>query len=439
MFRNTLAAVAATALVVSACSDATETAVAPALENTQPSALFATGRAPEQVMPGEVVVKMKPGADVASVGRAHGLEVAGHGYAGAFAVLRGAVGNERAAAQALKGDARVEWAEPNYLRQPHAIDPRLWAFFNPGGLNIRYSSGKNSGQPLGASYASIADADEDNIEAYAAGGGAVVVGSIDTGVDMAHPEFAGRLIAGRDWYNNDNDPSDDDNHGTHTSGTMAGLTVGVAGVSGAAANVKIHVQKVCGRRGCPISAMASAIRAAADVPGMVAMNLSIGGTSLSTAERDAIAYATGKNVLVIASAGNSNVSTVDCPACDPNAISVAATNWRDAKAYYSSWGSGLDISAPGGELYSNTTSEAGIYSSVRGGYGYMQGTSMAAPQVTGTAGIVASKTGLRGAALRARLEGTVDDIGAGGYDTTFGNGRVNSYRAVTNSSLGAGL
>ena len=439
MFRNSLAAVAATALVVSACSDAAETAVAPALENTQPSALFATGRAPEQVMPGEVVVKMKPGADVATVGRAHGLAVAGNGYAGAFAVLRGAVGNERAAAQALKGDARVEWAEPNYLRQKHAIDARLWAFFNPGGLNIRYSSGKNSGQPLGASYASIADADEDNIEAYAAGGGAVVVGSIDTGVDLSHPEFAGRLILGHDWYNNDSNPSDDDDHGTHTSGTMAGLTVGIAGVSGAAANVKIHVQKVCGRRGCPISAMANAIRAAADVPGMVAVNVSIGGTSLSTAERDAIAYATGKNVLVIASAGNSNVGTVDCPACDPNAISVAATNWRDARAYYSSWGSGLDISAPGGELYSNTTAEAGIYSAVRGGYGYMQGTSMAAPQVTGTAAIVASVTGLRGAALRARLEGTADDKGAGGYDTTFGNGRINSYRAVTNSSLAGGL
>ena len=79
----------------------------------------------------------------------------------------------------------------------------------------------------------------------------MVIGSIDTGVELTHPEFTGRLIAGRDWYNNDTNPTDDEGHGTHTTGTMAGSTVGVAGVSGAAAHVKVYVQKVCGRRGCP--------------------------------------------------------------------------------------------------------------------------------------------------------------------------------------------
>ncbi|MBD0328442.1 MAG: S8 family serine peptidase, partial [Pyrinomonadaceae bacterium] len=240
-------------------------------------------------------------------------------------------------------------------------------------------------------------------------------------------------------YSNDNDPSDTDDHGTHTTGTMVGQTVGVAGVTGAGPNVTVYVQRVCGPRGCPTSAIVSAIRAAADYPGMVAMNLSLGGSSISQAEKDALAYATTKSVLVIASAGNSNTSTVGCPACDPQAISVAATNWSDGRASYSQWGAGLDISAHGGELYSNTTSEGGIYSSIRGGYGYMQGTSMAAPQVTGAAGVVASKTGLRGAALRTRLEGSADDIGTSGYDTTFGNGRLNVHRAVTGQSLGAGL
>ena len=305
---------------------------------------------------------------------------------------------------------------------------------------MRFTRGGSSGQPIGASYASTADADQDNIEGYAAGGTQVVVGSIDTGADMDHPQLAGRTIAGRDWVDNDNDPNDINGHGTHTSGTMAGTTVGVAGVAGAASNVRVYVQRVCGRRGCPSAAIASAIRAAADYPGLVAMNLSLGGGSLSTGERDAIAYATGKNVLVIASTGNDGVSTVSCPACDPNAISVGASNWKDARASYSNYGSGIDITAPGGECYSNTTAEGCIYSAyLEGGYTFMQGTSMAAPQVTGTAAIVASKTTLRGAALRARLEGTTDDKGSAGYDTTFGNGRLNSYRAVTNSSLGAGL
>jgi serine protease len=126
---------------------------------------------------------------------------------------------------------------------------------------------------------------------------------------------------------------------------------------------------------------------------------------------------------------------VSCPACDPGAISVAATNWADGQSYYTNYGAGLDISAPGGELYSNTTKEAGIYSSVINGYAYYQGTSMAAPQVTGAAAVVASVTGLRGAALRARLESTADDKGTAGYDTRFGNGRLNAFRAATGGNL----
>ena len=166
------------------------------------------------------------------------------------------------------------------------------------------------------------------------------------------------------------------------------------------------------------------------------MNLSLGGPTESQSEKDAITYALANNALVIASAGNGGTGTVSCPACDPNAIAVGATNWRDAKAYYTNWGTGLDIVSPGGELYSNTTSEAGILSAyLGGGYAYLQGTSMAAPQVTGTAGVVASTTGARGSALRARLLGSTDNLGAAGYDTDFGCGRLNTYKAVTASSL----
>lgn len=432
------AVIAAATLI--ACSDEV---TSPSLSAPQtPNLAVNSGR--EEVVAGEVIVRTVDGVSAEAVGRAHGLALGQYGYARAFAVLRGVAGNEHANARALKADPRVVYAEPNYLRQPSTIDSRLWAFYNPGGLNMIFSTGRNKGSPLPASYASVADADEDNVEGYAAGGSAVVVGSIDTGVDFTHAEFrnadgTSRLIAGRDWYSNDNDPSDTNDHGTHTSGTMAGNNVGVAGVAGAAENVRVYVQRVCGQRGCPTSAIANAIRAAADVPGLVAVNVSLGGGSLSQAERDAIAYATSKDVLVIASAGNDGSTTVSCPACDPNAISVAATQWQDKLASYTQTGAGLDISAPGGNCYSNTTAEGCIYSSVRGGlYGWMQGTSMAAPQVTGTAAIVASKTTLRGAALRAQILGTTDDLGAPGYDTSFGAGRLNSYRAVTGGSLAAG-
>ncbi|MEJ2218354.1 MAG: S8 family serine peptidase [Gemmatimonadota bacterium] len=387
---------------------------------------------PEGVMPGLVLARLKEGADPAALGRAHGVSV--RRATPHFVVYRGAVGNERALAARMKADPEVVWAEPDYIRQPSTVDPRLWAFYNPGGLTIDYTRGRNKGQPV-TSYESTNDADEDNVGTYASGGVADTIASIDTGVDFTHPEFlAGHLIAGWDYYDNDADPTDTEGHGTHTTGTMIGQNVGVAGVSGAAPNVWVIVYRVCGSAGCPVDAIVSAIYAAADAH-VVAMNLSLGGSSESQAEADAIAYATSDSALVIAAAGNDGTSTIECPACDPNAISVGATNWQDGLTYYTNWGNGLDITAPGGEMYSNTTEESGIYSSVPGGYAYYQGTSMATPQVTGTAAIVASVAGLRGSALRSRILGTTDDLGASGYDTQFGYGRLNSYRAVTNTTL----
>jgi serine protease len=454
------AALSATALLaLAACSDAPVPA-SPELSPSSPSA--AKSAADDDVVPGEVIVKMRDGADIDAVARTHGVGRGRQGFGHAFDILTTAPGNERAMAARLNADPNVEYAEPNYLRQVDAIDGRLWAFYNPGGLNMKFSDPTDSryGTFIPSSYASVRDADEDNIEGYAAGGAPVTIGSLDTGVDFTHPEFSGRLIAGKDWYSNDNDPSDtpDEGHGTHTTGTMAGSTVGVSGVSGAGNNVKVYVQRVCGPNGCPTSAIVNAINAAAsyiDANGqhLVAINLSLGGNSESTAEKNAILNATNQGVLVIASAGNSGSGKVACPACDPNAISVSATDWKDGLAGYSQSGSGLDIAAPGGYCYSNTTPEGCIFSAVvknwtegttysgplaGGTYTFMQGTSMAAPQVTGTAAIVASKLGLRGAALRSRLYSTADDKGAAGYDTKFGNGRLNSYRAVTGATLASG-
>ncbi|HEX8212423.1 MAG TPA: S8 family serine peptidase [Longimicrobium sp.] len=450
---------------LAACSDEapTNTAMSPVQ-----SPEFAAAPAQDEVAPGEVLVKFKDGVDASDLLRANGLVRRSVGYQGSFELLNGARGQERALAAVLKNDPRVEWAEPNYIRKVEAIDSRLWAFYNPGGLNMNfYNDADGRTGPIPSSYASVADADEDAIEGIGVGGAAVVISNIDTGVDYSHPEFSGRLIRGCDWYSmaaagngsgtcNDfsSDDTSDQGHGTHTAGTSAGATVGVAGVTGAAANVQVFVQRVCGAAGCYTSSIINAIRAAADQPNMVAMNLSLGGRTISSGEKSAIQYATNKGVLVIAAAGNSGTNKVGCPACDPNAISVAATDWKDGLTSYSQYGSGLDMAAPGGLCYSNTTEEGCIFSAVvagyqggrtysgplaGGSYAYMNGTSMATPQVTGAAAVVASKTGLRGAALRARLESSAKDLGVAGYDTKFGNGRLDVYKAITGTTLGAGL
>lgn len=423
-----------------ACQDASNPAALQRISQSPTMLLspVSQGSTAEQVVPGRVLVRFAAGVTLEDVAGPLGLTVEGRGYTNAFVMLRAPLGTERALSASLRTDARVVFAEPDYLRLP-TVDPRLWAFNNPGGLAIQFTQGPNRGNDVVA-YLSTADADEDAgggdvTETYGAGGASVIVGSIDTGVEFSHPEFDGlTLIAGDDWYSGDTDPSDRDGHGTHTAATMVGVTMGVAAASGASPNVQLHVQRVCGRLGCPSSAIANAIRAAADY-GVVAMNVSIAGASPSQVEADAIAYALSLNALVIASAGNTGTGTLECPACDPNVISVGATNWRDAQTYYTSWGTGLDIVAPGGELYSNATGESGILSAVLDGdYAYFQGTSMSAPQVTGTAGVVASKTGATGAALRARLLGSADDKGQSGYDTRFGCGRLNTHRAVTLSA-----
>lgn len=421
-------------LTLASCQDA----FAPATPEPEPSpALSVTGSQTDGVVPGRILALLSDDADPASVARRNGVAFQRTVANGRIALFRGAVGSERSLAARLGSDDAVVFAEPDFLRQTTAIDPHLWAFNNPGGLSVDYTRGKNNGQPV-TSYLSTADADIDNAEGYAAGGAPVAIASIDTGVDFGHPEFgSATLVAGWDYYDNDPDPSDENDHGTHTTGTMVGDAVGVAGVAGAASNVTVYVYRVCGPLGCPTSAIVSAIRAAADAK-VVAMNLSLGGGSLSQSEADAIAYATGLGALVIASAGNDGTGTVSCPACDPNAISVAASSWLDEHAYYTNWGSGLDLTAPGGEMYSNTTDESGIWSSVRGGYAYFQGTSMAAPQVTGAAAVVASVHGDKGGALRSRLESTADDLGASGYDIQFGHGRINAYRAATGSNLDGG-
>ncbi len=454
-YRTALALSAVAALA--ACSD---TPVTSSTMDAPEAGAYARAAADEPVVAGQVIVKLRDGESLDALASTHGVGKGAQGYAHAFDIVLTARGNERAMAARIAADPRVEYAEPNWIRHTDAVDSRLWAFYNPGGLNMKFSDPADSryGTYIPASYASTLDADEDNISGYAANGADVTIGSIDTGVDFTHPEFTGRLIAGKDWLDNDNDPSDtpDEGHGTHTTGTAAGTNVGVAGVAGAAPHVKVYVQRVCGPNGCPTSAIINAINAAAtyrDAAGkpLVAVNFSIGGGTESTGEKTAIQALTNNGTLFIASAGNSGTSRVACPACDVNAISVAATNWQDGLAAYSQYGKGLDISAPGGYCYSNTTPEGCIFSAVStgytggavsgptsGAYGWMQGTSMAAPQVTGTAAVVASVTGLRGSALRNRILSTTDDKGTAGYDTKFGSGRLNTYRAVTGTTLAAG-
>jgi subtilisin family serine protease len=228
---------------------------------------------------------------------------------------------------------------------------------------------------------------------------------IDSGVDYAHPDLQYRIIKGKDFVNNDNNPMDDHGHGTHVAGVIAanqGNKIGIAGVS----TGKVIAVKALTAQGWGTSfEIAQAIYYCANRKDVSVINMSLGGSTKSTTQQDAVDYAVNsKKKLIVAAAGNSDVSTKFYPAAFsveyPNKVlSVAASgqyveydgyeyldNW--CKASYSNYGDWVDIIGPGTSIYSTlpwkkpSTLQWYVYYD---GYGYLSGTSMAAPFVSAVA------------------------------------------------------
>lgn len=165
------------------------------------------------------------------------------------------------------------------------------------------------------------------------------------------------------------------------------------------------------------------------------INLSLGGPSTSAAEQDAIAYAIASDVVVVAATGNSGDEQLIYPAALPNVIGVGALTPGRGLASFSTTGSHVDVVAPGVEVWSTTAPDlnAGL------SYDAWDGTSMAAPHAAGVVALIrAANPGFTQAQVAARLTATAIDYGAPGYDTSFGYGAIDAYRALTNGSDPAG-
>lgn len=207
--------------------------------------------------------------------------------------------------------------------------------------------------------------------------GSSSVAVIDTGVDASHSFLSGKVLPGRDFVSGDNDPKDEHYHGTHVAGTI----IDCAGT----APVKILPVRVLDARGSGYdSTIVSGVRYAAD-QGTDVLNLSLGGkrSSSSTDNIDrAIQYAVGKGSLVVVAAGNDNMDTSKfCPAHITTAgvIVVSAGDAKHSKAYFSNYGSSVDVMAPG----------VNIKAAVPGnGYKSLNGTSMASPHAVAAAALL---------------------------------------------------
>jgi|GEM_PF-1878450 len=254
------------------------------------------------------------------------------------------------------------------------------------------------------------------------GDSSVVISILDTGIDPEHTDFAGRIIPGYDFVNDDPEPEDDNGHGTHVAGIAGAATNNSIGIAGADWQAKVMPLKVLDAQGIGTTYdVCEGIYYAADL-GADIINLSLGGYDSSPAYDDAVNYAHASGCLVIAAAGNDNTNQPVYPGACAHVICVSATNKTDQKASFSNFGTYIDLAAPG----------VGILSTLpKNQYTYYNGTSMSAPLVSGLAGLLCAQNPLFGPAeIESLLFHYADDLGEPGWDEYYGYGRINVLKSL---------
>jgi serine protease len=300
----------------------------------------------------------------------------------------------------------------------------------------------------------------------------VIVAVIDTGVLLNHPDLQGRLITGYDFISdltnavdgdgidsNPDDPGDggvggSSFHGTHVAGTIAAATNNSDGVAGIAWNAKIMPLRVLGKLGGTTYDIQQAVRYAAGLvndsgttPAQPAhiINLSLGGGGFSQSSQDVYTAARNAGLIIIAAAGNESTSTPSYPASYEGVVSVSAVDIRKNPAWYSNFGTAIDVAAPGGDTRVDTNHDGyadGVLStcgddsggSIQFVYSFYQGTSMASPHMAGVVALMkAIYWDLSPDNLDVVLESEAitQDLGNAGWDERYGWGLINALKAVS--------
>ncbi len=335
----------------------------------------------------------------------------------------------------LKG---IEWAEPYYLDELMYV-PNDPSYSSQYGLK--------------------------NIQAELAwdvtkGDSSIIVAIDDTGVDWDHPDLAANIWVnageidgnGIDDDNNgyiddvrgwdfggtsgtpDNDPMEDrSDHGTHVAGIVSAVTDNGAGIASIGYNttimpVKTAQDDIRADNGQALIAYGySGIIYAVD-NGASVVNCSWGSYNYSIAAQEVIDYAVKKGALVVGAAGNENVSEVIYPGAYRGALSVGSVNPADVRSTFSNYGKFVDVMAPGTSIYS--TWQDNVYTS-------LSGTSMASPLVAGLAALVYDVfPNYTPEQIAEQIRATCDNVDSvnSSVVTFIGSGRINAYRAVTETA-----
>jgi thermitase len=330
---------------------------------------------------------------------------------------------------ALGRNPDVEYAEPNFIAHIMATTP------NDPYFRYQYAL-HNTGQEVGSGGPkgkSNADINAPEAWGEAQGDGETIIAVIDTGVDLLHPDIKSRILSsGRDFANDDFDATDDHGHGTHVAGIAAADTDNNDGVAGVAWNCKILPIKAADENGDSYySWLIDGIRWAAD-NGADVINISMGGEDPSTALRDALKYAYDKGIILAASAGNDDAFVYYPAAYDAYCLAVAATDYDDARMWWSNHGPEIDVAAPGERVLSLVPTWYWGDDSPPYGFGF--GTSMSAPHVAGLAALIKSeKPWLKPDEIMSIIRYSADDVNSSqhkGKDEYIGYGRINMAKAL---------
>ncbi|MEA4953158.1 MAG: S8 family serine peptidase [Aminivibrio sp.] len=334
---------------------------------------FASIPAGTEYVPGEVLVVFKAGASSSAASlAASSVNASDHRV---FSALSRASGRQVAFIRStgktteellarFRNMPEVEAAEPNYIRHISATVPNDTYFGNQWGLQNTGSSGGTAGADISAPEAW-------DIRRTVTPGKVVAI--LDTGMALDHPDLQANLwraadgTSGYDFVNNDDEPEDDNGHGTHVAGIIGAVGNNGLGVSGVAWTVKMIPLKIGDGVGrvydsAEIAALNWILDKKDSGVDIVAVNASYGGYASSAVQRETISALANKGIIFVASAGNEtndNDLMPSYPACYnlPNIISVASTEKDDTLSDFSNYGKNtVHLAAPGGGILSTHTS-----------------------------------------------------------------------------------
>ena len=374
-------------------------------------------------VPGQVLIKFKDGvsrAEKDNLLKNNRAQIVNKLDALDVLVLQVPQAAEEKVVAALSRNPHVDYAELDYVAQVFFVPNDTYFTGNQWGL-------ENTGQTI-KGVTGVVDADIDGPAAWGTTAGGVKVAILDTGTDQNHEDLSSKVVLQRNFTDS---PTIDDlyGHGTHVGGIVAAITNNNMGVAGGCPNCQLMNGKVLNDSGSgAYSWIASGITWATD-NGAKVVNMSLGGSVKSSTLEKAVNYAWDHQVVVVAAAGNSANPSKTYPAAYTNAIAVAATNNKDQKASFSSYGvKWVDVAAPGENIFSTFPNHPyKINKSLN--YDFGSGTSMATPMASAVAALIWSTPyGNSACQVRARLEGTADKIpGTGSY---WSAGRINAANSV---------